>query len=116
MSVNTILRLPPRVVFPLTPQTATSAKPVPTGGFRFLFAYPHTIEKRGCTTLEPKPGNVSTELQLRSEKEKSITCGCFIAEAKHQGDYPQSFGQYEGLKKTPLLFDILYIILCVILK
>ncbi len=37
MSINTILRLPPRVVFPLTPQTATSAKPVPTGGFRFLF-------------------------------------------------------------------------------
>lgn len=37
-----------------------------------------------------KPGSVSTELKLSSEKEKSITCGCF----------PQNYGPYEVREKT----------------
>lgn len=37
-----------------------------------------------------KLGSVSTELKLRSEKEKSLTCGCF----------PQSYGPYEVREKT----------------
>ena len=40
-----------------------------------------------------KPGSVSTELKLRSEKEKSITCGFF----------PQSYGPYEVREKTFIL-------------
>ena len=40
-----------------------------------------------------KPGSVSTELKLRSEKDKTITCGCF----------PQSYGRYEFSEKTPIL-------------
>lgn len=37
-----------------------------------------------------KPGSVSAELKLKSEKEKSITCGCFL----------QSYGQYDLREKT----------------
>lgn len=43
-----------------------------------------------------KPGSVSTELKLRSEKDKSITCGCF----------PQSYGSYEVRKKTRLFVKV----------
>lgn len=45
-----------------------------------------------------KPGRFSTELKLRSEKEKSITCGCF----------PQSYGPYEVHEKT--LISVIYFI------